>query len=187
MSRGGGGLRPPFFIPAFPGSFNCLPFLGQKTNVRGMGGFFMTKYGRAAREARRPLRSEVRGGCAVARRLGVPLAAVRKWHLTYRSTGRKEPLGTSARHASCEYETKAVAARSVVDGGMARPEAIERFGVAGRSSLDAWCRLYREGCAEALSPGPRVGRGTRARRPPRRRARRSSSARLAGSRRRWRT
>ena len=51
---------------------------------------------------------------------------------------------------------------------MARPEAIERFGVAGRSALDAWCRLYREGGAEALLPKPKGGpRGSGAKAAPR--------------------
>lgn len=38
---------------------------------------------------------------------------------------------------------------------MARPEAMDRFDVASRSALDAWCRLYREGGAEALRPKPK--------------------------------
>ena len=115
----------------------------------------MTKYGRADREGAADLFDRGFGDRVVARRLGVPLAAVRKWHLTYRSTGRKGLLGMGARHASYEYETKVAAARSVVEGGMARPEAMERFGVASRSALDAWCRLYREGGADALRPKPK--------------------------------
>ena len=47
------------------------------------------------------------------------------------------------------------AARAVVDGGMAGPEAMERFGIASATPLRQWCRLYREGGAEALRPRPR--------------------------------
>ena len=47
------------------------------------------------------------------------------------------------------------AARAVVDGGMAKPEAMERFGIASATPLKQWCRLYRGGGAEALRPRPR--------------------------------
>lgn len=33
------------------GKVNCLPFLGQKTKVRGMGGLSMTTYGPGVRSA----------------------------------------------------------------------------------------------------------------------------------------
>ena len=32
---------------------------------------------------------------------------------------------------------------------------MERFGIASSSPLDRWCRLYREGGAEALRPKPK--------------------------------
>ncbi len=115
----------------------------------------MTTYGRGVRERAADLFERGFGDRAAARRLGAPRAAVRKWHLTYRAAGRKGLLEMGARHASYEYETKVAAARSAVEGGMAKPEAMERFGVASRSALDSWCRLHREGGAEALRPRPK--------------------------------
>ena len=53
------------------------------------------------------------------------------------------------------YETKVAAAGAVVDGGMSKPEAMARFGIASESPLKNWCRLCREGGAEALRPKPK--------------------------------
>lgn len=47
------------------------------------------------------------------------------------------------------------AARAVVDGGMSKPEAMAASGIASRTSLDSWCRLYREGGTDALRPKPK--------------------------------
>ena len=38
---------------------------------------------------------------------------------------------------------------------MSKPGEMERFGIASSSPLDQWCRLYREGGAEALRPKPK--------------------------------
>ena len=54
-----------------------------------------------------------------------------------------------------DYETKVAAARAVVDGGMSKPEAMVRFGIASATPLKQWCRLYREGGAQALKPKPK--------------------------------
>ena len=43
----------------------------------------------------------------------------------------------------------------MVDGGIAKPEAMRRFGIASESPLRRWCQLYREGGAEALRPKPK--------------------------------
>ena len=40
-------------------------------------------------------------------------------------------------------------------GGLAKGDAMRRFGVASQTPLDRWCRLYREGGAEALLPRPK--------------------------------
>ena len=60
----------------------------------------------------------------------------------------------SVREAACGLFDRGVgyksAARAVVDGGMARAEAMARFGVVSLSPLDAWCRIYREGGAEPV-------------------------------------
>ena len=39
--------------------------------------------------------------------------------------------------------------------GELKPEAMERFGIASATPLKQWCRLYREGGAEALRPRPK--------------------------------
>lgn len=95
------------------------------------------------------------GRAVVAGLLGVPEEAVRKWQYTYRAAGRDGLLRMGVGKARYDYETKVAAASAVVDGGMAKPEAMERFGVASLSPLKEWCRLYREGGAEALRPRPR--------------------------------
>ena len=95
------------------------------------------------------------GRAAVAGLLGVPEEAVRKWQYTYRAAGRDGLLRMGAGKARYDYETKVAAASAVVDGGMSKPEAMERFGVASLSPLKEWCRLYRAGGAEALRPRPR--------------------------------
>lgn len=91
----------------------------------------------------------------VARGLGVPAEAVRDWQETYRATGRDGLLKMGKEHARYDFETKVAAARAVVDDGMAKPEAMERFGIASATPLKRWCRLYREGGAEALRPRPK--------------------------------
>ena len=59
------------------------------------------------------------------------------------------------KRAKYDYETKVVAARAVVDGGMSKPEAMVRFGIASATPLKQWCRLYREGGVQALKPKPK--------------------------------
>ena len=87
-----------------------------------------------------------------ARRLGVPAETVRGWQKTYRVIGKDGLLAMGVKHARYDYETKVAAARAVVDGGMSKPEAMTRFGIASATSLKQWCRLYREGGAQALKP-----------------------------------
>lgn len=95
------------------------------------------------------------GRKSVADAIGVPEEAVRKWQQTYRAVGRGGLLGMGESHATYDFETKVAAASAVVDGGMGKPEAMARFGIASLSPLKTWCRLYREGGAEALRPKPR--------------------------------
>ena len=90
-----------------------------------------------------------------ARRLGVSAETVRGWQKTYRVIGRDGLLAMGVKHARYDYETKVAAARAVVDGGMSKPEAMMRFGIASATSLKQWCRLYREGGAQALKPKPK--------------------------------
>ena len=88
-------------------------------------------------------------------RLGVSAETVREWQKMYRVIGRGGLLAMGVKQAKYDYETKVAAARAVVDGGMSKPEAMVRFGIASATSLKQWCRLYREGGAQALKPKPK--------------------------------
>ena len=90
-----------------------------------------------------------------AKRLGVPAAAVREWQKMYRAIGKGGLLAMGGQQARYDYETKVAAARAVVDGGMSKPEAMVRFGIASATPLKNWCRLYRQGGAQALKPKPK--------------------------------
>ena len=97
-------------------------------------------------------------GCGyglTARRLGVCAETVRQWHKMCRVIGRGGLLAMGVKRAKYDYETKVVAARAVVDGGMSKPEAMVRFGIASATPLKQWCRLYREGGVQALKPKPK--------------------------------
>ena len=113
------------------------------------------RHDRSVRELAAGMFDEGRGYESVARSLGIPAEAVRKWQQTYRATGRDGLLKMGEKHARYDFETKVAAARAVVEGGMAKPEAMERFGIASATPLKRWCRLYREGGAEALRPKPK--------------------------------
>ena len=88
-------------------------------------------------------------------RLGVSAETVREWQMMYRVIGRGGLLAMGVKRAKYDYETKVAAARAVVDGGMSKPEAMARFGIASATSLKKWRRLYREGGAQALKPKPK--------------------------------
>ena len=90
-----------------------------------------------------------------ARKLGVSAATVREWQKMYRAIGRGGLLAMGVKQARYDYETKVAAAAAVVDGGMSKPEAMVRFGIASTTPLKQWCRLYREGGAQALKPKPK--------------------------------
>ena len=113
------------------------------------------RHDRSVRELAAEMFGEGRGYESVARSLGIPAEAVRKWQQTYRATGRDGLLKMGEKHSRYDFETKVAAARAVVDDGMAKPEAMERFGIASATPLKQWCRLYREGSAEALRPKPK--------------------------------
>ena len=113
------------------------------------------RHDRSVRELAAGMFGEGRGYKSVARSLGIPAEAVRKWQQTYRATGRDGLLKMGEKHSRYDFETKVAAARAVVDDGMAKPEAMERFGIASATPLKQWCRLYREGGAGALRPKPK--------------------------------
>ena len=90
-----------------------------------------------------------------AKRLGVSAATVREWQKMYRVIGRSGFLAMGVKQARYDYETKVAAAAAVVDGGMSKPEAMVRFGIVSATPLKQWCRLYRQGGAQALKPKPK--------------------------------
>ena len=97
-------------------------------------------------------------GCGyglTARKLGVSAATVREWQNMYHVIGRDGLLAMGVKQARYDYETKVAAARAVVDGGMSKPEAMVYFGIASATPLKQWCRLYRQGGAQALKPKPK--------------------------------
>ena len=53
---------------------------------------------------------------------------------------------------------------------LTKTDAMAEFGIRSKSPLERWCRLYREGGAEALRPGPK-GRPRGSRSKPRARTR----------------
>ena len=95
-----------------------------------------------------------RGYESTADALSVPKGTVRKWQQTYRAFGSEVLPSMEGKQARYAYEQK-LAARAVVEDGMARPAAMAAFGIASSSPLDRWCGLYREGGAEALRPKPK--------------------------------
>ena len=113
------------------------------------------KHDRKMRELAVELFDEGYGRDIVAARLCMSASIVEKWLLTYRSVGSEVLLCMGSRKTRYAWETKAAAARAVVDEGMGKPEAMAAFGIASRTPLDSWCRLYREGGADALRPKPK--------------------------------
>ena len=96
-----------------------------------------------------------RGYRLTAKRLGVSAATVREWQKMYHVIGKGRLLTMGVKHTKYDYETKVAAARALVDGGMSKPEAMMHFGIASTTPLKQWCRLYREGGAQALKPKPK--------------------------------
>ena len=124
------------------------------------------RYDRGLRELAAGMFDRGVGFRTVARELGVPDEAVRQWSYTYRAVGRERLMDMGGGRAAYGFDTRVAAARAVVEDGATKSEAMERFAVASRSSLDRWCRLYRAGGEEALRPGRRGRpRGSGARGP----------------------
>ena len=96
-----------------------------------------------------------RGCNVVARALSVPRNTVRQWQQIYRAFGSEVLLHMDGKQAGYTFEQRVAAARAVVEGGMAKPEAMAEFGIMSRAPLDRRCRLYREGGADALRPRPK--------------------------------
>lgn len=106
------------------------------------------------------------GRISTAKALRVPRQTVKKWQQIYRAIGREALLSMGGKQASYTYEQKVAAASAVVDGGATKAEAVAEFGIMLLAPLERWCRLYREGGAEALRPRPK-GRPKGSRAEPR--------------------
>ena len=114
-----------------------------------------TLYDAATRSKAAELYDAGNGVKAISSLIGVPYEAVRKWIDTYRSVGIEGLTDMGKKYAVYSYETKVAAARAVVDEGMTKPEAMERFGIASTTPLKDWMKAYREGGPEALRPKPK--------------------------------
>ena len=91
----------------------------------------------------------------VASMISLPREAVRKWLYTFRAVGLEGLMNMGRTRAKYSWELKCAAARAVVGGEMTVAEAMAAYGVASRSPLNRWCKLYREGGADALRPRPK--------------------------------
>lgn len=90
-------------------------------------------------------------GCKpAAETLSVPRETVREWQWVYRAFGSEALLSMGGKQSRYTFEQRVAAASAVVDGGMAKTDAMAEFGIRSKSPLERWCRLYREGGAEAL-------------------------------------
>ena len=92
---------------------------------------------------------------SAAKALSVPRTTMRQWLYIYRSFGSEVLLSMDGKRAVYTYEQKVAAASAVVDGGATKAEAMAEFGIMSLAPLERWCRLYREGGAEALRPKPK--------------------------------
>lgn len=101
------------------------------------------------------LYDEGHGRASIAFLLDIPEETVRKWLDIYRSVGIEVLAMAGTRRTAYSFETKVAAVRAVVDGGMTKPEAMAKFGIASPSSFKKWLKAYREGGPEALKPKPK--------------------------------
>ena len=95
------------------------------------------KHDRKMRELAVELFDEGYGRDIVAARLCMSASIVEKWLLTYRSVGSEVLLCMGSRKTRYAWETKAAAARAVVDEGMGKPEAMAAF----RSDQYLWWQV----------------------------------------------
>ncbi len=89
------------------------------------------------------LHDEGHGRAAIAALLGMPEETVREWLCTYRSAGIEVLAMMGKKHTAYSFETKLAAVRAVVDEGMTKPEAMEKFGIASPSPFKKWLKAYR--------------------------------------------
>ena len=82
-------------------------------------------------------------GCKpAAEALSVPRETVREWQWVYRAFGSEALLSMGGKQSRYTFEQRVAAASAVVDGGMAKTDAMAEFGIRSKSPLERWCRLY---------------------------------------------
>lgn len=114
-------------------------------------------------------------GCKpAAEALSVPRETVREWQWVYRAFGSEALLSMGGKQSRYTFEQRVAAASAVVDGGMAKADAMAEFGIRSKSPLERWLALPRgrrrgaaarpEGQAEGVeveTPGPHPRAGAR--------------------------
>ncbi|KGI74771.1 helix-turn-helix domain-containing protein, partial [Collinsella sp. 4_8_47FAA] len=94
-------------------------------------------------------------GCKpAAEALSVPRETVREWQWVYRAFGSEALLSMGGKQSRYTFEQRVAAASAVVDGGMAKADAMAEFGIRSKSPLERWCRLYREGGGRGAAARP---------------------------------
>lgn len=123
------------------------------------------RYDIEARRASIALFERGHGHKSAAAELSVPRGTVRKWLYIYHAFGSEALPAMDGKQAVYAHEQRVAAASAVVDGGMTKAEAMRQFGIMSLMPLERWCRIHRDGGAEALEPRPRgrpKGSGPRA-------------------------
>lgn len=92
------------------------------------------------------------GWDSISSALALPRDTVKQWVMIYRAVGKGGLLNMGSRKNAYSYETKLAAARAHVDDGRTLQDVMAAYGIASRAPVQKWCRLYREGGAEALRP-----------------------------------
>ncbi|MBR3224533.1 MAG: helix-turn-helix domain-containing protein [Atopobiaceae bacterium] len=113
------------------------------------------KYDVALRKKAADLFARGLGYTAVSSELGMPKRTVKGWQRMFRATGAEGLLDVGGSQSGYSFETRVAAARSVVDEGLTRSEAMARFGIRSESPIARWVKAYRAGGAEALRPKPK--------------------------------
>lgn len=76
-------------------------------------------------------------GCKpAAEALSVPRETVREWQWVYRAFGSEALLSMGGKQSSYTFEQRVAAASAVVDGGMAKADAMAEFGIRSKSPLE---------------------------------------------------
>ena len=115
----------------------------------------MVKYDKSKREEAVRLVSLGCGKLSLSKSLDIPRQTAEKWVSSINAVGGEVFLEMGTKHRSYEYETKLAAALDVIEGGLTKPEAMRKHGIASHASLDNWVKAYLVVGPEALMPKPK--------------------------------